>query len=155
MLLENFFNNWVNDLLVAATASIFIYFFTKYIHPFVLGLLQRTPNLTGIWEGYDLNEAGNEIRNSRMEIKQIGTNIYATVHRKSENRERVFKYKGTISSGQVLLIWKESIGNGYNMGTMTLLLSSNLLSLKGKTTYHHHDIGCIVSTDKIYKKLSL
>jgi hypothetical protein len=150
----DFLKNWVDDLLVAAATGAFIYVWKEFIHPYVLGILQRTPNLSGRWEGFNFDEKGNENQTSMMEIKQLGTNIYATVHRRARNRERIFKYQGTISSGQVLLIWKESKGNGYNMGTMTLLLSSDLLKLKGKTTYHHHDKGIIVSNDRIYKKLS-
>jgi hypothetical protein len=149
----NFFKDWVNDLLIAIVTGGLIYLFKEVIHPFVLGILQRTPNLSGRWNGFDLGPNGQEIQNSVMEIKQLGTHISATVHRRSNTRERIFKYKGTISSGQVLLIWKESIGNGYNMGTMTLLLSGNLMELRGKTTYHHHDSGTIVSIDKLYRKL--
>jgi len=40
------------------------------------------------------------------------------------------------------------------MGTMTLLLSGDLKSLKGKTTFNHHDLGKIISQDKIYKRES-
>jgi len=148
------FKDWLNEIIIAVLTAISIFVFTKYLHPFILGVLQRTPSLTGTWDGYDIGEDGSEQLKSRMEVKQLGTNISASVSRRTSNgTERVFEYDGTISSGQVLLIWKEKRSNGYNMGTMTLLLSGDLMTLKGKSTFNHHDIGKIVSQDRIYRKL--
>ena len=89
----DFLQDWVEDLLVAAVTGIFIYILKEFIYPFVLGILQRTPNLSGRWDGFNLDENGNEIQTSSMEIKQLGTNIYATIHRKSNNRERILNTK--------------------------------------------------------------
>ena len=149
----NFFNELLISIFVAIITAIAIYVFRKFIHPLILSRLQNTPNLAGNWLGYDIQPGGVELQDSRMTIRQIGTNISATVYRQSNNRERIFKYTGIISSGQVLLIWKETQGNGYNMGTMTLILSGDLQNLSGKTTYHAHDIAQIVSSDKIYRRI--
>jgi hypothetical protein len=151
----DFIKDWLNEIIFATLTAIAIFVFNKYLHPFILGVLQKTPDLTGTWDGYDISDNGTEQQKSRMEIKQLGTNISASVSRKTNKGiERVFEYHGTISSGQVLLIWKEKKSNGYNMGTMTLLLSGDLMSLKGKTTFNHHDLGKIVSQAKLYKKVS-
>jgi hypothetical protein len=146
------FTDWLNGIAVAVLTAVTLFIYQNYLHPLLLGIIQSAPNLRGTWLGYDLDKDGKEIRTSMMEIKQIGTKIYASVNRQSDKGDRTFKYKGTVSSGQVVLIWKESKSHGYNMGTMTLLLSGDLKSLKGKTTYNHHDLGKIISQDKIYKK---
>jgi len=143
------------EILVAILIAVSIFIFNKFLRPFTLGVLQRTPDVTGAWTGFDINEHGQEQQLSRMEIRQLGTNITATIIRQTANGgERIFKYHGTISSGQVLLIWKEEIGNGYNMGTLTLLLSGNLQQLKGKTTFNHHDEGKIISQERVYRKVN-
>ena len=146
------FKDWFNGIVVAALTALSIFMYKNYIHPFILGIIQSAPDLRGSWLGYDLDKDGKEIRTSKMEIKQIGTKIYASVNRQNDKGDRTFKYKGIVSSGQVVLIWKESKSHGYNMGTMTLLLSGDLKSLKGKTTFNHHDLGRIISQDKIYKR---
>jgi hypothetical protein len=145
-------NSWYNEIAVAVLTAVSLFIYKNYLYPFFLGIIQSAPNLRGNWMGYDIDKNGKEIRTSMMEIKQIGTKIHALVNRQSDKGDRTFKYKGTVSSGQVVLIWKESKSHGYNMGTMTLLLSGDLKSLKGKTTYNHHDLGKIISQDKIYKK---
>ncbi|MBC7873991.1 MAG: hypothetical protein H7Y01_08345 [Ferruginibacter sp.] len=150
----NLIKEWLNGIIIAAVTALAIFIFKNYLHPFILGILQRTPNLSGVWDSFDI-ENGEEIPKGRMEIRQIGNLVYATVHRKKHGGgERVFKYRGTISSGQVVFIWKEIKSNGYNMGTMALVLSGDLLKLKGMTTFHHHDQGKIISQEKIYKRIN-
>src|SRR5690606_24244141 len=105
---------WTKEILIAVLTAVLIYIFKRFIHPFVLGVLQRTPDIEGIWNGFDILENGQEQQRSRMEIKQLGTNITVTVtvtRQTSDARERVFNYRGTISSGQVVLIWKEKKSN--------------------------------------------
>lgn len=150
----NILKDWLDGIVIAAVTALAIFIYQNYLHPFILGVLQRTPDLSGEWNSYDIDDNGTEIPKGKMNIKQIGNMVHATVHRRKEDSERVFRYKGTISAGQVMLIWKETKSNGYNMGTMTLLLSSNLCKLRGKSTFHHHDQGKIVSQEKLYKKIS-
>ena len=143
----------LTEVIVVILTTVFIFLFRKYIQPFVLGIIQSAPNISGVWNGFDFNKQGEECQNSKMTIKQIGSSINASVVRQSSNgREREFKYKGTISSGQIVLIWKEEESNGYNMGTLTLQLSGNLQELKGFTTYYHKDVGRVISKEKIYRK---
>jgi len=145
-------NACITEVIVAILTAIFVFLFQKYIKPFALGIIQSAPNIAGVWDGADINELGEECLNSKMTIKQIGSRIDASIIRRSSNgREREFNYKGTISAGQVVLIWKEKESNGYNMGTLTLILSGNLQVLKGKTTYYHKDIGKVISKEKIYR----
>ena len=143
----------VTEVIVAILTTGFIFLFQKYIKPFVSGIIQSAPDISGIWNGFDIDKQGKECQKSKMTIKQIGSNINASVVRQSANgREREFKYKGTISSGQVVLIWKEKESNGYNMGTLTLQLSGNLRELKGFTTFYHKDEGRVISEKKVYRK---
>lgn len=144
-----------SEIIIVSLTAVSIFLFNNYFHPFILGVFLRTPDLSGVWNGYDIDEQGSDKQTSRMTIRQIGSRVNATVVLRSGNgTEREFNYKGTISSGQVLMIWKEKQSNGYNMGTMTLLLGGNLRVLTGKTTFNHHDLGRIVSKEKIYKKVS-
>ena len=145
-------SNWFNEIAVIILTAVSIFVYKNYLQPFILGIIQNAPILRGSWIGFDIDKDGNEARTSKMEIKQIGTKIFASINRQSKKGDRTFKYKGTVSAGQVVLIWKESGSHGYNMGTMTLLLSGDLQSLKGKTTFNHHDLGKIISQDKIYRK---
>jgi hypothetical protein len=146
---------WLDEIIIVAATAVLVWLFKNYIHPFILGVLQRTPNLSGDWNSYDV-ENGVEIPKGRMEIRQIGNLINATVRRKRDDhqKERVFKYRGTISSGQVLLIWKETKSHGYNMGTMTLLLSSDLDKLQGMSIFYHKDKAKIICQDKVYRKIN-
>ena len=74
----NFLTDWVLNVLIAVLTAISIYLFTRYIHPFFLGVVQRTPDLSGHWKGFHVLETGNEEQVIRMHIRQIGTNVYAT-----------------------------------------------------------------------------
>ena len=145
---------WFDEIVIAGVTAILVWLFRNYLHPYILGVLQRTPDLSGNWESFDI-ENGVEVLKGRMQIKQIGNLLQATTHRRRDQggKERIFRYKGTISSGQVLLIWKEVKSQGYNMGTMTLFLSSDLSKLTGMSIYYHKDHGKVICQDKVYKKI--
>ena len=144
----------ITGAIVAVLTTIFIFLFQNYIHPFVLGIVQRAPNISGVWNGFNIDKQAEEFPYGKMIIKQVGSSINALLTRQTSNGlERKFNCKGTISSGQVLLIWKEEESNGYNMGTITLQLTSNLQELKGIRTYYHKDVGRVISKEMVYKKL--
>lgn len=93
------------------------------------------------------------VPNSRLEIKQYGNRLVATVIRNGQNGERRFKYEGHIVSGQVILNFEEVKGEGYNVGSMVLYLKDSLKELVGKVTYFHHDQGEVVGHGRVYKKI--
>jgi hypothetical protein len=85
--------DWLKEIIIAVLTPIVIFTFKKYVHPSILGVLQRTPDLEGTWDGYDIAEDGSEQQKSRMEIKQLGFNISASVSRRTSNgTERLFEY---------------------------------------------------------------
>lgn len=135
-------------------AWILIELFSKLIIPYFQGLFNETPNIAGRWNGIETDINGNEIHKSRLEVKQIGTRITAQVYRSSNNGERVFDYKGLFLSGQVVLNFVEPKGRGRNIGAMVLHLSGDLNNLIGKSTYYHHDIGNVISDDKLYRRIN-
>ena len=127
--------------------------FANWIIPTVKGRIQKVPKLNNSnWEGYYPKIDKNN-PSSRLEIRQAGTNIKATITRKVKNGERKFKYAGKISGGQLVLTWEEPDGAGYIIGAMVLNLSQYLRALQGKSTYFSHKYGKVVSTDRIYKRI--
>jgi len=69
------FKDWFNGIIVAVLTAVSIFIYNNYLHPLILGIIQSAPTLRGSWLGYDIDKDGNEIRTSKMEIKQIGTKI--------------------------------------------------------------------------------
>jgi hypothetical protein len=144
------------NILVAIFSSIITYTFNQLILPCCQGKLQKCPNVSGNWNSFNIGEDEKEQMVGTMRIKQYGKKIIASVSLNNPyNPEgtRTFKYKGHISSGQILLIWKEGKGESYNEGTMALHLSSNLNVLSGFSTFYHHDSGKMRQQAKIYKRV--
>ena len=96
--------------------------FSKWFLPTIRGQIQKVPKLNKTaWEGYSTRHKDKGI-NSRLEIRQTGTNIKAKIIRKVKNGERIFEYVGKISGGQLVLTWEEPEGAGYIIGAMVLHL---------------------------------
>jgi len=141
------------SLITAILSGVGVLLWQRVIKPFILGVVQKSPSISGTWVGYVTDGPGTEEFQSRLVISQLGNRITAVAHRRTKNRERVFDYQGTISSGQVILTWKERKSNGFNVGAMALFLSSDLQQLRGVSTYHHHDSGRMIATERTYRRM--
>jgi hypothetical protein len=131
-------------------------FIGKIVIDYVLSHVKQTSprtNLSGKWQSFDINETGEEKLVGTLYITQYRGRIKATVNRQKTGSERKFYYKGIIISGQVVLSWHENKAENFNVGTMLLSLSSDMKTLKGYSTYLHHDSGEVVAQPKTYKKL--
>jgi hypothetical protein len=146
-------DEYMVNILIAIFSPIITNMFSQYILPFCRGKLQKCPNVSGSWNSFNIDENNKKQMVGIMQIKQCGKKITASVSLNNPARERKFKYKGHISSGQILLIWKEEKGETYNEGTMALHLSSNLNVLSGFSTFYHHDSGKIVQQAKTYERI--
>ena len=98
---------YIVNILIAIISPIITNTFTQYIVPLCRGRLQNCPDVSGKWNSFDIDEDEKEQMVGIMLIKQYGNRIIASVSLDNAERTRKFKYKGHISSGQILLIWKE------------------------------------------------
>ena len=131
-------------LCLAIVGGIIIEIFRIYVLP-LFPPYQKVPRLNGTEWKYE---------HGTLKISQhgYGTKIKAEARRKNGNR--LFKYKGNIISGQLVLTWEEPEGMGYIMGAMVLRLTPDRQRLEGMTTYFDHDEGKVVSVEREYKRIN-
>ncbi len=153
-------NEWTVGILTGVISSAILFFCSvilqKFILPLIIGILQKTPDISGTWEYFD-TDTSDSMPIGHAEIVQFGTSIKGKViqtkGRDGNSRNRVFKVSGNFQSAQVIMTFEDVKGTGYIVGAVVLKLSSNLKKLSGKTTYLHHDKGQVVVNDVYLKKL--
>lgn len=129
-------------------------FFVLVVLPIYRGRTQRLPNFDGTtWEGFSDDEPHSEKAHSTLKIKQTGNKISAEVARIVRNGERKFRYTGTMYGSQIVLEFFDEQGPGLIVGTMVLHIGSDLRTLRGASTYFHHDKGKVVSTFRTYRRV--
>lgn len=145
----------VSSLVAAAILLLLQIVFRDYVLPKWAARRQGTPSIAGVWDGFELDSEHPDQKVSRLEIQQTGTRIKAKVIRQKQGdaRERIFTYEGKFLSGQLLLFFEEPKGAGFIVGTMVLVLESNLDELQGKSTYYHHTLKRVVSENRLYRRL--
>ncbi len=147
----------VGDLIIGVLGGIIViivqYLFLSFILPIYRGKSQQLPNFdNSYWLGYS-DEVGLASKaHSKLTIHQIGNKINAEVTRIVKNGERKFKYTGSIYGGQIVLEFFDEQGPGLIVGTMVLHIGSDLRTLRGASTYFHHDKGRVVSTFRTYRR---
>lgn len=129
-------------------------FFVLVVLPIYRGRTQRLPNFDGtIWNGFSDDEAHSGEAHSSLKIKQTGNKIFAEVTRTVKNGQRKFKYTGTMYGSQIVLEFFDEQGPGLIVGTMVLHIGSDLRTLRGASTYFHHDKGKVVSSFRTYRRV--
>ena len=114
----------------------------------------KAPNIDQTrWHGFSPDGPEPEKPNSVLSIKQTGTRIRATADRTVKEGKRTFSYEGWMYSGQLVLTWEEPEGAGFIVGSMVLVLSSDLQELEGNSTYYHHRRKKVVSSRRLYRRL--
>lgn len=112
------------------------------------------PDVSGRWLGYTPSDPNPGEANAVMEVEQHGSFIRATIERTGKSGTRVFEYEGRIASGQLVLFFEDVRGRGFIIGTVILYLSGNLQSLVGRNTYYHHTKKEVVTTERIFRRVS-
>ena len=150
------FQGVASEILAGIIVLLVAWLYRKYAFPFIKSLFIPVPNVAGHWSAFDIRyDKDNLIKTETgsLEIRQYGTRIKAVGRlRAAGNTLRIFNYEGSIASGQLVLNFEERKGQGYNVGSMILALSSDLNQLVGKTTYYHKTEARVVTKDKLYQR---
>lgn len=140
----------LGGLIVLALERVFI----LVILPIYRGRTQRLPDFDGTrWKGFSDDEVYSEESHSTLKIKQTGNKISAEILRTVRNGERKFKYIGTMYGSQIVLEFFDEQGPGLIVGAMVLHIGSDLRTLRGASTYFHHDKGKVISSFRTYKRV--
>ncbi|MEO0545412.1 MAG: hypothetical protein AAF035_00550 [Pseudomonadota bacterium] len=151
-------NSILHDLIIGISGGLIVIIieraFSLFILPIYQKKVQNLPNFDNTkWLGYSDDERFKDKSQSTLHIRQVGNRISATAVRQVKAGERTFKYKGRMYGGQIILEFFDEEGPGLIVGTMVLHVGSDLKTLRGASTYFHHDKGRVVSTFRTFKRV--
>ena len=123
-------------------AASIIAFFVKYVDPRARAYLQRTPAIGGKWR---LVRTDDEDDRGILTIKQRGVRVTAILTHPSA--ERVFEYKGSFYSGQLVLTFEEKGKEGFAVGAMVFKFLADGQKMVGRSLYWHNDRAEFISNN--------
>jgi hypothetical protein len=107
-------------------------------------------DISGEWSSYDSVEP-TALPAGSARITQRGASVAMTLHRTRSRdgnvTDRRFRYHGTLSAGQLTLLFEDERARGFITGSIVLRLSSTLRLLTGKTVYFNHDLNAVSAYD--------
>lgn len=145
------------DIIIAIVGGVLVllvqHIFVSRVRPLYLRYTQHLPNFNNtVWNGFSDERPSSGQANTVFEIKQFGNKIRAKATRHVKSRIRTFHYRGTMYSGQIILEFYDAEGPGLIVGTTVLHIGSDLRTLRGASTYFHHDKGRVVATYSTYRR---
>ena len=121
--------------------------------PMVQGYLRRVPKLDGTkWRKQKTSPDDQFI--TVLKVSQRGSRIVALGERTELNHSRIYRYRGEIRGGDIVLTWEDEDAPDYMFGAMVLHLSTDRQRLSGSSTYYNDRKGKVVSTDRTYELIS-
>ena len=138
----------------AAVSPIVFVGWTRYLAPIWRSRRFRVPKLDGTtWDGFSQKPMPELAADSRLELRQRGDLVTATIERRTSHGQRTFVYNGFIRGGQFVFTWEEPAGEGLVCGALVLKISGNLLELSGLSVYEDLDKAQVISEPRYYRRV--